>query len=70
VRRSNVQRAVDAVSRSNAEAASQARKSERKWWLQQLAKLVGEANDLHGPGAVVSTSSLIGLSNKRTGDKI
>lgn len=66
--KSHVQKAVEAVAQSNARAAAQARISERRWWRQELAKLIASAEELHGPGAVVSASQLLGVSNKRGGD--
>lgn len=66
--KTHTERAVQAVSQANAVAAKHARTAERKWWRQQLAKLIKEAEDLHGPGAVVSASQLVRLSEKRGGE--
>lgn len=69
VNRSHTQRAVDAVARANAQASSAGRSAERKWWRQELAKLIAQAQELHGDGAVISASQLVRLSEKRGGDK-
>jgi hypothetical protein len=64
-------RAVETVARATAEAAGQARKSERSWWVQQLRKAVSDAEELHGRGtAVISGSIVEQLVHKRCGKNI
>lgn len=65
-----VKRAVEAVAKSCAEAASQARKSERSWWVQQLRKAIAEAEELHGPGCVISGSIVEQLVHRRCGKDV
>lgn len=66
--KTQVARAVQAVSRATAEAKRDGHLSERRWWHTQLRKLVREATELHGPGSVVSSSQLEQLLDKRGGD--
>lgn len=67
--RTHRERAVATIQRAMSEASGVARKAERKWWAQQLAKLIADAEELHGPGALVSASQLVRLVEKRGGQE-
>lgn len=63
--RGHYQRAIETVTRSNAEAALSAREAERKWWFHELEKWVADMKETDS--ATELLSKLLSIVEKRSG---